>query len=388
MGNHGENIFREKEDYMIYLELLKKYKEQDGFKLFSFVMMPQQLNLLIEATEKATISTIMHDIASSYTKYFNNRYQRKGHLFQERFKSVIVEKEPYLLSMVSYMHMAPVSKGLAQDPSLYPYSSHFIYLDSQVGNTEAGMLKDRLNLNEEAKEVTEAIAKFWPDKKSFSEFFASLPQKELKELGDRLHRSSILGSGQFLEKVRAQMNSRTEQPQEEAAPIEEKKSNLVPVLSVSAVVLLVGAVTLLYIYNTNILRKEKTAVSRNKISLPAQTPENALLLTELDGTEWTIQVRSASGGQTYYDKLEFKQGEVSSKTMSEKGFNPSRYNLKIREDGTFTWETMQRSGSGEISFWRGETDTAGKMSGGFSRQPQGEQAQDFSYSSLQYIYRR
>ena len=85
MGNHGENIFRDKEDYMTYLELLKKYKEQDGYKLFSFVLMPQQLNLLIEATEQATISTIMHDIASSYTKYFNNRYQRKGHLFQERF---------------------------------------------------------------------------------------------------------------------------------------------------------------------------------------------------------------------------------------------------------------------------------------------------------------
>ena len=64
----------------MYLDLIKKYKDQYGFKIFSYILMPNQLSLLLELKEETTISVIMHDLTSSYTKYYNSRYNRKGHL--------------------------------------------------------------------------------------------------------------------------------------------------------------------------------------------------------------------------------------------------------------------------------------------------------------------
>ncbi|MBU1124892.1 MAG: transposase, partial [Candidatus Omnitrophica bacterium] len=107
-GNLGENIFLDEKDYAMYAELLKKYKEQYGFRLFSFCLIPGTLSLLFELKgEEDSVSMVMHDINSSYTRYFNGRYNRRGHLFRERFKSVIVEKGPYLAKVLRYIHQRP-----------------------------------------------------------------------------------------------------------------------------------------------------------------------------------------------------------------------------------------------------------------------------------------
>src|SRR3989304_3781240 len=105
--NQGQEIFRDAEDYKMYLELLKKYKEQFGFKLFSFMLGKEQISLLMEVGEGATISVIMHGVSSNYTKYFNSRYQNKGHYSQERFSSpVAVDRCPCLPSK-SHIHLSP-----------------------------------------------------------------------------------------------------------------------------------------------------------------------------------------------------------------------------------------------------------------------------------------
>ena len=67
-SNPQEDIFRNEGDFKMYLEILRKYREKYGFKLFAFNLMPKQLGLLMELKEGSTISMIMHDINSSYTK--------------------------------------------------------------------------------------------------------------------------------------------------------------------------------------------------------------------------------------------------------------------------------------------------------------------------------
>ncbi len=106
-GDNNEDIFKEPEDYKTYLGLLRKYKEQYGFKLFSFMLAPNHLHLLFELKMGITISDIMHDLNGNYTKYFNSKYERKGHLFQERSKMVLAEKDKYLLPIIAYMHLNP-----------------------------------------------------------------------------------------------------------------------------------------------------------------------------------------------------------------------------------------------------------------------------------------
>lgn len=400
-GSQAEGIFRDKEDYMIYLELLKKYKEQHGFKLFSFALMPQQLNMLLEVKEGmpqgGTISDIMHDITSSYTKYYNNRYQRQGHLFQARFKSAIVEKGPYLLSTISCLHLLPVQLGLSNDPSSYPYSSYSLYLDNpSLPAQTVASLKNIINLKEEINEVNALVNRI-AKQNSAAEFFNSLPKQETDELSRRLQRARIVGSQRFLDKVEEILDNRSaSQEQEVEAGEGERKFRFKPLVSVVSIALLFGATAaVVYIQKNTLVKKEK-AVTKSAQQQVTSTPLSAAvttrpLITELDGSEWSIQVKSASENaqpETFYDKLQFRDGQVTSKVMSEKGFGSSNYTLKTREDGTFSWETMQRDASGEISFWQGETDLQGRMSGTFSRKSKEGQEQVFSFASVEYIYRR
>lgn len=168
-GDNEDIIFKEKGDYEKYLELLKKYKEQYGFKLFAFCLMPNHLHLLFELKPSLTISDIMHDLSANYTKYFNAKYARKGHLFQERFKMNILEKELYLADIISYIHLNPVSCGLVKDIADYPYSGYTYHIteknDCPQGDSHLG--------------------------------------EKMQALGENLKKNSILGSKEFIEKVNA-----------------------------------------------------------------------------------------------------------------------------------------------------------------------------------------
>src|SRR3989338_5797134 len=121
----NEALFKDGADYKMYLELLTKYKTEHKFKLFSYCLLPERLELLIETSDDATISEVMHDLNSLYTKYFNGRYLRKGHLFEARFKSVLVEKADYLLKMTRHIHQLP--GDVFKD---YPYTSYHLYIDA------------------------------------------------------------------------------------------------------------------------------------------------------------------------------------------------------------------------------------------------------------------
>ena len=128
-GGHNQDIFIKPSDYHEYIALIDKYKKQYGFNLFSYVLLPTNLHLLIELKNNIGISNIMHDINSLYTKIFNSQYNRKGHLFQERFKAAFAEKEAYLLPLTRHIHMNPKYSGVAGELRDYPYSSYPQFLD-------------------------------------------------------------------------------------------------------------------------------------------------------------------------------------------------------------------------------------------------------------------
>jgi len=382
-GNLGENIFKDGGDYKMYLELLKKYKQQYGFKLFSFALMPQQLNLLIELKDGTTISMIMHDITSSYTKYFNSRYERKGHLFRERFKSVIVEKEPYLLNLIRYIHLRPIKLGLSQEPTEYTFSSNLLYLYNSGSQEEkARNLRNMLNLDNEIQEVLDLVGKAFPEKKTYADFMAAVTEEEMQQLGEKLHRTSLLGSEEFMESVKAQMESRkSEAPQE--------KTQAIPAILFSAVILLAGVVVGVIYVQKNIASKEKEiyrAQKEKNIGAPGKKEEKAeSLLADLNGTSWAVKINPSGAGKSeaYLDELKFMDGKVSSKALLSQGFSSTNYTLTVMKDGTLTWETMQRNPGGDVIFWRGE-EKEGKMGGVLSKHPAAGKAQDFSFTSTGY----
>ncbi len=127
-GNEKKNIFRDDKDRIHYIRVLDRYKEELKFRLYSYVLMPNHTHLLIE-TPLGNIAKIMFCVNTNYATYFNRRYDRVGHVFQGRYKSIIVDKESHLLELIRYIHLNPVRAGIVKRPDDYRWGSHRKYLD-------------------------------------------------------------------------------------------------------------------------------------------------------------------------------------------------------------------------------------------------------------------
>lgn len=125
-GNEQRKIFFSRKDYEKFKEYLADAIEKFGFLLHGYVLMTNHYHLIIETPEK-NLSKIMHYINSSYTTYTNIKRKRSGHLFQGRFKSIVVDKDSYLLELSRYLHLNPVRVKMAQMPGDYTYSSYGSY---------------------------------------------------------------------------------------------------------------------------------------------------------------------------------------------------------------------------------------------------------------------
>jgi len=102
-GNEKKDIFNSNADKQRFLETVFEKKQENRFYLHAFCLMNNHVHLMIsEGVED--VATVMKRINVSYVYYFNNKYKRVGHLFQDRFKSEVVEQERYLLALVRYIH--------------------------------------------------------------------------------------------------------------------------------------------------------------------------------------------------------------------------------------------------------------------------------------------
>ena len=126
-GINKQTIFEDGEDYEKFLSLLFYYRERCGYAIHAWCLMNNHAHLLIEIGEDP-ISIVFKKICSNYAYYYNTKYQRVGHLFQDRFKSEAVEDDAYYLSVLRYIHMNPVKAGLCKKPEQYEHSSYREYI--------------------------------------------------------------------------------------------------------------------------------------------------------------------------------------------------------------------------------------------------------------------
>lgn len=123
------DLFKEDDDKIKYLALLKKYQLKYGFKVYAYCLMNNHGHLIIDACG-ADISKIMHGINFSYARYFNRKYQRYGPVFQDRFKSKIIGNERYMLTLSAYIHNNPKDiAGYENNVKEYPFSSLKEYIN-------------------------------------------------------------------------------------------------------------------------------------------------------------------------------------------------------------------------------------------------------------------
>lgn len=122
-GNGGSNIFVEDKNRHIFLELFEELLMRYDIICYAYCLMDNHYHLLIE-TPKANLSQLMRGLNGRYTKYFNKTYRRMGHVFQGRYKAIIVQKDCYLLELSRYIVLNPVRAGMTHNPEQYTWSSY------------------------------------------------------------------------------------------------------------------------------------------------------------------------------------------------------------------------------------------------------------------------
>ena len=129
-GNERKAIYLEKADFERFLEVLDEVCERFNWFVHSWCLMNNHYHLLLE-TPDANLSVGMRQLNGVYTIRFNRRYGRVGHLFQGRYKSILVEKETYLLELNRYIVLNPVRAKMVDQPQDWPWSS-YLYTLGQV----------------------------------------------------------------------------------------------------------------------------------------------------------------------------------------------------------------------------------------------------------------
>lgn len=127
-GNDGQPIFFSEEDKSRLCLLMQQGVERFSHNIEAFCFMSNHIHLAVRVAD-ISLSLIMQHLAFRYTRYINRKYKRIGHLFQGRFKSILVDDEDYLTELIRYIHLNPVRAKLVSDPLQYFWSSHRAYLE-------------------------------------------------------------------------------------------------------------------------------------------------------------------------------------------------------------------------------------------------------------------
>jgi putative transposase len=122
-GNAGAKIFLDDTDRARFLEILAIVVKRFGWICHAYCLMDNHFHLLVE-TPMPNLSQGMKHLNGVYTQWFNRRHRRSGHLVQGRFKSVVVEKESYLLELARYIVLNPVRGKMARSARDWPWSSY------------------------------------------------------------------------------------------------------------------------------------------------------------------------------------------------------------------------------------------------------------------------
>ena len=121
-GNEQKHVFKSRKDREKFLNYLASATQRYGAVIHVYCLMTNHYHLLIE-TPEGNLSQIMRHINGAYTTYFNVKRKRSGHLFQGRFKAILVQTVAYAAELSRYIHLNPVRAGMVEKPGDYLWSS-------------------------------------------------------------------------------------------------------------------------------------------------------------------------------------------------------------------------------------------------------------------------
>lgn len=179
-GINRQSIFEDDGDRLKLIETLVKYKEISQCRIFSYCLMDNHVHLLLQETQEA-ISRMVQRISSSYVVWYNDKHDRCGHLFQERFKSEAVETDIYFLTVLRYIHQNPIKAKIVSDVEDYKWSSYSEY-------TKRGQVIDKeyalKMFSDKSDEAVERFVKF--SKEATADVCLEIPEIKVNVSDDDL----------------------------------------------------------------------------------------------------------------------------------------------------------------------------------------------------------
>ena len=125
-GNDKQDIFFEEQDYKKFIKEISNTKEKYKYELFAYCLMTNHVHLIL-FDKNDNLSKTIQSLSVSYSSYFSKKYDKIGHLFQNRFFSKCVETREYLIQLCRYIHQNPVKAEICKNPKNYYFSSYNEY---------------------------------------------------------------------------------------------------------------------------------------------------------------------------------------------------------------------------------------------------------------------
>jgi len=190
-GNERKAIFRDVLDRNKFLVILSSSIEQFVVRLHAYVLMDNHYHLLVE-TPLGDLSRAIRYLNGVYTQYINRRYRRVGHLFQGRYKAILIDKDSYLIELSRYIHLNPWRvRGSGRDPLRYRWSSLRAYIDREKAP--------------EWLETVEILGLFGQKRgkaqRAYVEFVREGMERGIKTPWDEVRWQSLLGPSSFVEEI-------------------------------------------------------------------------------------------------------------------------------------------------------------------------------------------
>jgi len=189
-GNERKAIFRNDRDRQKFLSYLESAHERYGAVIHVYCLLENHYHLLLE-TPRGNISQVLHHLNGAYTTYYNVKRRRSGHLFQGRYRALLVEMESYCQELSRYIHLNPVRAALVEAPEDHPWSSYraYIGLKRKPSWVETSLILGYFSSNE-------AVAQ-----RNYRGFVKEGAQRPIRNPLEEVYASTFLGSESFIDRI-------------------------------------------------------------------------------------------------------------------------------------------------------------------------------------------
>jgi len=190
-GRRREEIYTDKHDYIVFIDLLKEASEMFNVSIAAYCLMSNHYHLLMQ-TPDANLSRCMRHINGVYTQKFNRRHGHDGPLFRGRYRSILIDQDSYLLELIRYIHRNPFESGLGKAFGQYPWSSHKGYLSNAK---KWDWLHKAFILSMFSKNKSAGI-------KLYKEFVLKENSEDITRILGRIRVPPVLGDDRFIDWVK------------------------------------------------------------------------------------------------------------------------------------------------------------------------------------------